>query len=110
LNVYFPAADTTLIARFSPYAQTGGYSPDGTKVELWARRVTRVDDAITTDNPESLPPGILAGMSAMLVGLGLGVILWFLLVARRRGFRREDEPSSPVGVMGPVAASDVLWR
>jgi hypothetical protein len=78
------------------------------QVELWSGHVTRVDEAITTDNPESLPAGILAWLSVILVGLGLGVIMWVLLIARR--MRPDDGPHSTVGVMNPVAVSDMLWR
>ena len=110
VGVYFAEADTTLIATFPGMSETVLQTPDDMQVELWSRHVTRVEDAITTDNPESIPVGILAWMGAILSGLGIGVLLWVLLVVRRRGVRPEDGPASPVGVMNPVAASDMLWR
>ena len=108
-----PAYGPFLMAEMPPNTGTdSGWSlvvGGPAQVELRGARVTRVDGAPTSDNPERDPrPGTMRSIAFLLAALGLGFIAWALLRARARRNGRDGGTGIQMG-LGPVAVGDGLW-
>jgi hypothetical protein len=83
---------------------------DQVQVEFWQTQVTKLDGAITADNPANDPqPGILLTIGLLLLPLGLGAAGWGLVRAWR-GMRGQLGQATSTPNMNPVPTSDVLWH
>lgn len=101
--------DRQFSARLPLFIRPDSSAGDQVPVEFWSGHVTRLGDAVTADNPKSLPrSGDLLAIGVMLVPLGVGVTL--LAAATVRRARGDQTELSVAATMTPIAASDALFR